>query len=60
MVRKPKGVFEIEVEGDLLNRKYHYIVNNSGVVNETNDPFGYGTSLDSKYSAVVDVVSLRN
>ena len=54
MERTDKGVYRISVKGDLLNRKYHYLVLNSGVLRETNDPFGKGTSIDSKYSAVVD------
>ena len=54
MERTEKGVYSIVIKGDLLNRKYHYLVLNSGTLRETNDPFGRGASLDSKYSAVVD------
>ena len=55
MNRGEKGTYRLKVDGNLLNRKYHYIVNNSGTIRETNDPFGKGTSLDSMYSAVVDI-----
>ena len=54
MTRTDKGVYHIKVKGDLLNYKYHYIVNNNGVVAEVNDPYAKGTSLNSKYSVVID------
>ena len=54
MTRTDKGVYRIKVKGDLLNYKYHYIVNNNGVVAEVNDPYAKGTSLNSKYSVVID------
>lgn len=60
MKRGDKGTYHIKVFGDLLNRKYHYIVNNSGTIRETNDPFGKGTSLDSIFSAVVDTNKFKN
>lgn len=49
------GVFKTVVKGDLLNRKYYYTVINNGKEVNTNDPWGKGTSLNSEYSAVVDV-----
>ena len=58
MDRTEKGVYRSSVSGDLLNRKYHYLVTNSGVTRESNDPYGKGVSLDSEYSAVVDSESL--
>ena len=54
MTRTDKGVYRIKVKGDLLNYKYHYIVNNNGVVAEVNDPYAKGTSLNSEYSVVID------
>ena len=54
MVRSDRGVYRLTVQGDLLNYKYHYIVNNNGVVAEVNDPYAKGTSLNSEYSVVVD------
>ncbi|MCQ2087579.1 MAG: type I pullulanase [Bacilli bacterium] len=58
MKRGEKGVYRVTVDGDLLNRKYHYLVTNSGVTREANDPYGKGVSLNSIYSAVVDFESL--
>ena len=50
-----EGVFKVEVKGDLLNKKYFYTVINNGKEVITNDPWAKGTSLNSQYSAVVDV-----
>ena len=54
MTRSDKGVYRAKINGDLLNYKYHYIVNNNGAINETNDPYAKGTSLNSEYSVVID------
>ena len=54
MMRSDKGVYRLVVNGDILNYKYHYIVNNNGVVAEINDPYAKGTSVNSKYSVVID------
>ena len=58
MERTEKGVYRVSIDGDLLNKKYHYLVTNSGVTRESNDPYGKGVSLNSEYSAVVDFESL--
>nr|MCR5309616.1 hypothetical protein [Bacilli bacterium] len=58
MERTDKGVYRINVNGDLLNKKYHYLVTNSGVTRESNDPYGKAVSLNSEYSTVVDYESL--
>ena len=58
MKREDKGIYHLDVQGDLLNYKYHYIVNNSGVVNECNDIYAKGVSLNSEYSVVIDYDSL--
>ena len=54
MQRSDKGVYRLKLNGDLLNYKYHYIVNNNGIINEVNDPYAKGASLNSEYSVVVD------
>ena len=54
MNREDKGIYRLKVNGDLLNYKYHYVINNSGIVSECNDPYAKGTSLNSEYSAVID------
>ena len=58
MKRKDKGVFKISVKGDLFNRKYNYVIHQNESVKEIRDPYGRGTSLNSKYSAVVDMSAL--
>ena len=60
MIREEKGVYRLTVPGDLLRRKYHYVITNNGATRIINDPYGTGTSLNSEYSAVVDVTSLKN
>jgi len=59
MKRGEKGVFRATISGNHLNKKYHYLVTNSGVTRESNDPYGKGVSLNSEYSAVVDYDSLK-
>lgn len=54
-----QGVFKIEVKGDLLNKKYFYSVINNDKEVITNDPWGKGTSLNSQYSAVVDIEKIK-
>ena len=56
--RKDKGVYKITVKGDLFNKKYNYVIYQNGVEKEIRDPYGKGTSLNSKYSAVVDLNAL--
>ena len=58
MTRSDKGVYRLKVKGDILNYKYHYIVNNNGVVSEVNDPYAKGVSLNSEYSVVIDYDAL--
>lgn len=58
MKRSDKGVYRLAIKEDLLNYKYHYIVNNNGVITEANDPYAKGTSLNSEYSVVIDYQSL--
>ena len=59
MKRKDKGVYKISVKGDLFNKKYNYVIYQNGVEKEIRDPYGKGTSLNSKYSAVVDLNALN-
>ncbi|HHT67055.1 MAG TPA: type I pullulanase [Erysipelotrichaceae bacterium] len=58
MNREEKGIYRLEIAGDLLNYKYHYIVHNNGVIYEANDPYAKEVSLNSEYSLVVDVDQL--
>ena len=58
MIREDKGIYRLTVNGDLLNYKYHYLVNNNGIISEANDPYAKGVSLNSEYSVVIDYDSL--
>ena len=58
MNRSERGVYRLKVEGNLLNYKYHYIVNNNGITYTVNDPYAKGTSLNSEYSVVIDYDAL--
>ena len=58
MQREDKGVYHIDIKGNLLNYKYHYIVSNNGLTNECNDIYAKGVSLNSEYSVVIDYDSL--
>ena len=59
MERTFKGVYRVTLKGDYLNARYHYLVTNSGVTNETNDIYCPGTSLNSEYSVVVDISKIE-
>lgn len=59
MNRTENGVYRISIPGDLKDKKYHYLVTNSGVCRETNDPYAKGTSLNSEYSVVLDLNELN-
>ena len=58
MLREDKGIYRLKINEDLLNYKYRYIINNSGVVTEAKDLYGKEVSLNSEYSVVIDTESL--
>ncbi len=58
MKRKDKGVYKLTVKGDLFSKKYNYVLSQGETVKEIRDPYGIGTSLNSKYSSVIDLSSL--
>lgn len=58
MKRKEKGVYKLTVKGDLFNRKYNFVIYQNTITKEIRDPYGVGTSLNSKYSAVIDLKAL--
>jgi len=59
MDRGDKGVYRVTVKGDFKNHNYEYLVTNNSIPVETTDPFGIGVSLDSKYSAVIDLDEIK-
>ncbi|MBQ6730938.1 MAG: type I pullulanase [Bacilli bacterium] len=58
MKRTDKGVYRYKALGNLLNYKYHYIVNNNGIIYTVNDPYAKGTSLNSEHSVVINYDAL--
>jgi len=59
MTCEGRGVYRIKIAGDLLNYKYHYIVNNNGIISEANDIYAKTVSLNSEYSIVSDLAFLK-
>ena len=59
MKRSEKGVYRISLKGNHLNARYSYLVTNSGVTQETIDPWGKGASFNTEYSAVVDIDEIK-
>lgn len=57
--RGEKGVYCLTLNKDLYKKKYSYIVTNNGAPRETNDPYEFSASLDSKYSCVVDLNEVK-
>ena len=58
MAKGKKGVFKVTVKGDLFNKKYNYMIHQNEVIKEIRDPYGTGMSINSRYSAVVDLSCL--
>ena len=53
-----KGIYRLKADGDLLNYKYRYIIDNNGVITEARDLYAKEMSLNSEYSVVVDLKEL--
>ena len=61
MKRGKDYVYRINIEGDLLNAPYHYVVKHPNQEPiESNDPYGRGVTLNSEYSAVVDTDTIKS
>lgn len=56
MHKKNKGIFEIEVEKDLLNQKYLYEAILQDKINISTDPYARSSSANEKHSVVVDIL----
>ncbi|MFA6675451.1 MAG: type I pullulanase [Bacilli bacterium] len=57
--RGDKGVYALSLLGDYENASYYYLVENNGVTRQARDPYARGTTLDSHYSAVVDLKKVQ-
>ena len=58
LVREDKGIYRLKVDGDLLNYKYRYVINNYGVITEARDLYAKEVSLNSEYSVIIDTEAL--
>ncbi len=60
MKRKEKGVFYINVKGDLFNKKYKFVIYINNIPKEINDPYGKAVNDNSIYSVVIDIKDIIN
>ncbi len=56
---KDKGLWEIDVEGDLEYAKYIYFVRVFDEFVRINDPYGLSTTADQRYNYVIDLQNLH-
>lgn len=59
MIRGPKGVYSIEIPGNLELFEYLYIVTNSEITNEATDPYAKASTANGRTSVVVDFGKLK-
>lgn len=55
MKREEKGIYRVEVKGDLKNASYTYLVKVNGHYNEACDPYSYSLTCNGLRSAVIDL-----
>lgn len=55
MKRRPKGIFEIQIEDDLLGDHYTFMVRVNGLWQEIVDPYTSFTGPNATYSVVMDI-----
>ena len=59
MQRKDRGIFEVDVEGDLDNASYTYLVRNSEDWQQAIDPYALGSLSNAKRSVVIDPAKIQ-
>lgn len=52
--RGEKGVYSVEIKGDLEKVRYRYLIINNGMENETIDPYAFASTPNGKDSVVVN------
>lgn len=60
MKREDKGVYSIDIQGDLFNKKYVYVIKINGREKVVRDPYEKSNSLNSEYSAVIDLELVKS
>ena len=59
MKRGEKGVFHINVKGDLFNKKYVFVLTQNSIQKQILDPYGKAVSENSEYSIVIDINEIK-
>ena len=59
MIREPKGIFRLKLDGNWDGAIYTYLVQNSGVVRETSDPYAKGSTPNGRNSVVINFKRCR-
>ena len=59
MKRMDKGVFEADINGDLFNRKYKFVIYQNNIQKEITDPYGKAVNDNSIYSVIVDINDIK-
>lgn len=58
MTKGDKGVFEVDVKGDLDNALYNYVITNNGKEVTSIDPYSYSCNANGESSAVINLEKL--
>ena len=59
MTRDISGVHHLILKGDYKNKLYSYLIENNGIVRESIDIYAKGGSINSEYSAVIDLEEIK-
>lgn len=59
MVREPKGIYRLKLEGNYDGAYYNYIVENSGLAKTTIDPYAKGSTANGTSSVVINFKKTR-
>lgn len=59
MIRESKGIYRLKLEGNYDGAYYNYVIENSGVTRTTLDPYGKGSTSNSKNNVVINFKKCR-
>lgn len=59
MIREPKGIYRLELDGNYDGAYYNYIVENSGVSKLTIDPYAKGSTANGTSSVVINFKKVK-
>ena len=55
MTFKSKGVWNLVIKKNLIDKYYTYVINVDGVINETTDPYGKACGVNGRRNMIVDL-----